>query len=68
MRSSAGRPACVVALAVIGCLLSAGSAPAASIKGGVIYAGPAPEKKMIPIKHVHWITQNRLSRTNFDTT
>jgi plastocyanin len=49
MRSSAGRPACVAALAVIVCLLSAVPVPAASIKGAVIYAGPAPEKKMIPI-------------------
>jgi plastocyanin len=49
MRSSAGRPACAVALGVIGLLLSAASAPAASIKGAVVYAGPAPEKKTIPI-------------------
>ena len=49
MRSSARRPACVVGLGVIVCLLSAAPAPAASIKGAVIYAGPAPEKKMIPI-------------------
>src|SRR6266850_8474289 len=50
MRSSAGRPAlAVAALAVIGSLLSAAPAPAASIKGAVIYAGPAPEKKVIPI-------------------
>ena len=49
MRSSARRPACVVGLAAIACLLSAAPAPAASIKGAVIYAGPAPEKKTIPI-------------------
>ena len=49
MRSSAGRPACAVALGGLGLLLSAASAPAASIKGAVVYAGPAPEKKTIPI-------------------
>jgi plastocyanin len=50
MRNSAGRPAEAVAtLAVIGCLLSAAPVPAASIKGAVIYAGPASEKKVIPI-------------------
>jgi len=49
MRSSARRPASVVGLAVIVCLLSAAPAPAASIKGAVIHAGPAPEKKTIAI-------------------
>ena len=49
MRSSAGRPVCVVALGLIGCLLSAGPAPAASIKGAVVHAGPALEKKVVPI-------------------
>ena len=49
MRSSARRPACAVALGVIGLLLSAASAPAGSIKGAVVYAGPVPEKKTIPI-------------------
>jgi len=34
---------------VAGCLLLAGPAPAASIKGAVVYAGPAPDKKLIPI-------------------
>jgi plastocyanin len=50
MRNFAGRPAQAVAvLAVIGSLLSAAPASAASIKGAVVYAGPAPEKKTIPI-------------------
>jgi plastocyanin len=49
MRSLGGRLACSVALAVVGCQLSAGPVPAASIKGAVVYTGPAPEKKMIPI-------------------
>jgi len=49
MRSSAGIPGCVAALAVIGSLLSAAPAPAASIKGTVVYNGPALAKKMIPI-------------------
>ncbi len=49
MRSHAGRLARIVVLAVVGCLLVAGPAPAASIKGAVLYAGPAIEKKAIPI-------------------
>ena len=49
MRSPAGVPACAVALAVIGCLLSAAPAPAASIKGAVVHAGPAPAKSTVPI-------------------
>ncbi|HEV2054490.1 MAG TPA: carboxypeptidase regulatory-like domain-containing protein [Methylomirabilota bacterium] len=39
----------IVVLAVVGCLLVAEPAPAASIKGAVLYAGPALEKKAIPI-------------------
>lgn len=49
MRSHAGRLARIVVLAVVGCLLVAEPAPAASIKGAVLYAGPALEKKAIPI-------------------
>ena len=49
MRSSADLPAWAVALGVLGYLLSASPAPAASIKGAVVYTGPAPEKRMIPI-------------------
>src|SRR5260370_33135655 len=49
MRSSAGFPGCVAALVVIGSLLAAAPAPAASIKGTVVYNGPALDKKMIPI-------------------
>jgi len=49
MRSSAGFPGCVAALAVIGSLLAAAPASAASIKGTVVYNGPALDKKMIPI-------------------
>jgi plastocyanin len=49
MRSLATRLACSAALAVAGCLLLALPVSAASIKGAVVNAGPAPEKKLIPI-------------------
>ena len=49
MRSSAGLSACAVALAAAVNLVATGPVAAASIKGVVLYAGPTPEKKTIPI-------------------
>ncbi len=49
MRSPAGPSVRMVSLAVAACVLTAGPAAAASIKGSVLHAGPPPEKKTVTI-------------------
>jgi len=39
----------MIALGLVGCLPAAGPAAATSIRGAVLYAGPAPERNQIPI-------------------
>ncbi len=49
MRCLTGRLAWMIALGLVGCLPAAGPAAATSIRGAVLYAGPAPERNQIPI-------------------
>jgi plastocyanin len=49
MKEPAGRLIGILALALTGCLLFPSPSPAASIRGVVLNAGPAPDKKQIPI-------------------
>jgi plastocyanin len=49
MTGVAGRPVWLAAVTLAGCLLLPGAAPAASIRGVVLNAGPAPDHKQIPI-------------------
>ena len=49
MRSPAGPSVRIVSLAVAACVLTAGPAAAASIKGSVLHAGPPTEKKTVTI-------------------
>ena len=49
MKGPAGRVIWIVAIALTGCLLLPGAARAASIRGVVLNAGTAPDRKPIPI-------------------
>lgn len=49
MKHAAGLPIWILALALAGCLLLPGAAWAASIRGVVVNAGPAPDRKQLPI-------------------
>ena len=49
MRGPAGRPSWILAMALTCCLLPSGVSQAASIRGVVLNAGPAPDRKQIPI-------------------
>jgi plastocyanin len=49
MAGFSGRLASIVAIALTGCLLLPGAVRAASIRGVVVNAGPAPDRKQIPI-------------------
>lgn len=49
MRSPTGRLVRIVVLGVVGCLVVAGPVAAASIRGTVLYVGPALERKQTPI-------------------
>ena len=49
MTGIAGRLVWLAAVTLAGCLLLPGAAPAASIRGVVLNAGPAPDHKQIPI-------------------
>lgn len=49
MRGVAGRLTWIAAIVMTGCLLLPGLAGAASIRGVVLNAGPAPDRKQIPI-------------------